>query len=82
MDKNVLIEIFDEGVFPLWIHHPIITGCPAHIIAPPIARHNGIMVYKGVIFDVGGVLVSPPQEAIRHYAEMIGVHPYVRAREH
>ena len=34
-----------------------------------------MMDYKAVFFDVGGVLVSPPQEAIKEYAEIVGVFP-------
>lgn len=33
------------------------------------------MVFKAVIFDVGGVLVSPPQAAIRSYEKVLDVAP-------
>lgn len=31
--------------------------------------------YKAVIFDVGGVLISPPQKAIGEYEKYIKVSP-------
>ena len=40
-----------------------------------LGGHLKGMNYKAVFFDVGGVLVSPPQKAIKEYAEILGVFP-------